>query len=73
MSHPAPLVRRGRSLMLGIGDEVSDPRPGVSRGRLGTVLEIQRNPACLMRTLIVRWAGGELEEVEETLFGPLED
>ncbi|MHB1505451.1 MAG: hypothetical protein ACYCO4_03160 [Sulfobacillus sp.] len=59
--------------MLNAGDQVTDPRPGATWGRLGTVLEVTRNPACLMRTLTVSWLDGETEDVEETLFGPLED
>ncbi len=59
--------------MLSVGDQVTDPRPGASQGRVGTVLEVTRNPACLMRTLTVSWPDGEMEDVEETLFGPLDD
>ncbi len=55
------------------GDIVSDPRtPGVLRP--GHVIRVRRNPACLMRVLVVRWDDSELEEeLEEIEFGPLED
>lgn len=55
------------------GEVVVDPRAdGV--GRLGMVLQVRRNPACLMRTLVVRWNDTfVIEELEEIEFGPLED
>lgn len=59
--------------MLTVGTEVRDPRPGASGGRVGTVVEVVTNPACLMRTVVVSWDDGEIEELEEILFGPLED
>ncbi len=52
-----------------LGDRVRHP---VS-ARTGEVQEIHQNPACLMRTLVVKWDDGELEELEELEFGPLED
>lgn len=59
--------------MLTVGTEVRDPRSDAPAGRLGTVVEVLTNPACLMRTLVVVWQDGESEEVEEILFGPLDD
>ncbi len=59
--------------MLKPGDTVRDPRPGVQPGREGEVIQVLTNPACLMRTVAVAWSDGESEEVEETLFGPLND
>ena len=59
--------------MLTIGSDVLDPRPNAAAGRVGTVVEVVTNPACLMRTLVVRWQDGETEEVEEIVFGPLDD
>lgn len=55
------------------GDMVTDPRtPGIHRP--GRVIRVRRNPACLMRVLVVRWDDSELEEeLEETEFGPLDD
>lgn len=58
--------------MIGIGDRVRDPRPAAEE-RLGTVLEVRGNPACLMRAVVVRWQDGEEEELEEIVFGPLDD
>lgn len=51
------------------GDRVRHPRDS----REGLVLRVLVNPACLMRTLVVRWQDGTVEEVEELEFGPLED
>lgn len=55
------------------GGRVSDPRQPDATIREGTVLTVERNPACLMRTVIVQWDDGEVEELEEIAFGPLED
>jgi hypothetical protein len=52
-----------------IGDRVKHP---VSENE-GVVTDIYTNPACFMRTLVVKWDGGALEEIEEIEFGPLED
>lgn len=41
--------------------------------REGKVVDIHTNPACLLRQLVVEWDDGEIEEVEELEFGPLED
>lgn len=55
------------------GEVVVDPRTDGVR-RLGMVLRVRRNPACLMRTLVVRWNDTfVIEELEEIEFGPLED
>lgn len=56
------------------GDMLVDPR-AESRKRLGTVVEVIRNPACLMRTLVIEWHDSiaVLEEIPEIEFGPLED
>lgn len=56
-----------------IGSRVTDPRTDDDPPREGTVLAVERNPACLMRTLVVQWDDGEVEELEEIVFGPLED
>lgn len=56
------------------GDTVMDPREP-HKGRKGLVIGVRRNPACLMRTLRIRWENAPdiLEELEEVEFGPLED
>ncbi len=55
------------------GDRVTDPRRP-DANRMGYVTHIFRNPACLMRTVVVKWDDGtEDEELEEIEFGPLED
>jgi len=54
---------------LSIGDVVQHP---VSLQK-GKIVNIHQNPACLMRSLVVEWEDGSLEEVEEIEFGPLED
>lgn len=55
-----------------LGTTVRDPR---DPSRCGTVVGIHTNPACLMRSLEIRWedAGADIEELEEIEFGPLED
>lgn len=55
-----------------VDQEVQDPRPGRNEQH-GVVLEVRTNPACLMRSLLIRWDDGEVEELEELEFGPLED
>ncbi len=52
-----------------VGDNVCHP---VSE-RTGKIVEIYENPACLMRLFTVQWDDGEVEELEELEFGPLED
>lgn len=52
-----------------IGDRVTRP----DTERAGIVHDIYQNPACLLRMLVVTWEDGEVEEVEELDFGPLED
>lgn len=52
-----------------IGDRVQHP----DDGRYGTIIEIDDNPACMMRVMIVRWDDGNIEEHEELEFGPLSD
>lgn len=55
------------------GDLVVDPRLAAVR-REGRMLRIRRNPACLMRVVVVQWSDSGLEEeLEEIEFGPLED
>lgn len=55
------------------GDEVVDPREP-SGGRRGTVIGVHTNPACLMRSLEIKWHNDyTIEELEEIEFGPLED
>lgn len=59
-------------MSLAVGDQVRDPR---EQNRLGRVVRIHVNPACLMRSVEVHWEDGtgEIEELEEIEFGPLED
>ena len=53
-----------------MGDAVAHP----DDGRKGRVLEIRTNPACLMRYLVIEWTDThEIEEVEQIMFGALED
>lgn len=52
-----------------IGDVVTHPETGEQ----GEVQEILTNPACLLRTLVISWQSGEMEEMDELEFGPLED
>ncbi|QSO48983.1 hypothetical protein [Alicyclobacillus mengziensis] len=52
-----------------VGDVVNHP----TDKRSGVVLDIRRNPACLMRHLVILWDDGSEEELEEIEFGPLED
>ncbi|PSR32460.1 MAG: hypothetical protein C7B46_14160 [Sulfobacillus benefaciens] len=56
------------------GDTVTDPREP-HKGRKGCVMRVRTNPACLMRSLEIRWENAPdiLEELEELEFGPLED
>ncbi len=56
-------------MRLHIGDCVTHP---VSK-RSGTVRSVHQNPACLLRSLIVEWEDGEVEELDELDFGPLDD
>ena len=51
------------------GDRVRHP----DRNLDGKVIDIQSNPACLLRTLVVTWENGETEEWSELEFGPIED
>lgn len=55
------------------GDSVIDPR--ITTGdRPGHIVRVRRNPACLMRVLVVQWHDtGAEEELEEIEFGPLND
>lgn len=56
-----------------VGDKVVDPRRS-TKGRRGLVLQIRTNPACLMRSVIIRWVDtGVEEELDEIEFGALED
>ncbi|MCL5116408.1 MAG: hypothetical protein M1272_04595 [Firmicutes bacterium] len=56
------------------GNSVIDPRRPHEQ-RMGKVIAVRRNPACLMRTLVIRWSDEipTIEEMEEIEFGPLED
>lgn len=55
------------------GDVVVDPRCA-PKLRMGTVIGVKRNPACLMRSLVIRWNDdASIEELEEIEFGPLQD
>ena len=56
-------------MRLGIGDSVCHP----DTQRKGQIIDIEDNPACLMRLFTIRWVDGEIEEMEEMEFGPLED
>ncbi|MCF8564069.1 hypothetical protein LLE49_04865 [Alicyclobacillus tolerans] len=56
-------------MRLHIGDCVTHP---VSK-QSGTVRSVHQNPACLLRSLIVEWEDGEVEEIDELDFGPLDD
>lgn len=56
-------------MRLKVGDEVNHP---VTQQK-GKVLDIHVNPACLIRTLDIRWEDGTEEEMDELEFGPLED
>lgn len=56
-------------MRLKIGDEVEHPMTQ----QKGSIFDILTNPACLIRTLVIRWKDGTVEEVEELEFGPLED
>lgn len=64
-------------LRLEIGSVVVDPRDRGPERRVGRVVAIRTNPACLMRVLAIEWAdcdgGAAEEELEEIEFGPLED
>ena len=51
------------------GDRVRHPDCNLD----GKVIDIQINPACLLRTLVVTWENGETEEWSELEFGPIED
>lgn len=57
-----------------VGNRVIDPR-NTTATRHGVIIEVIRNPACLMRTLVIAWEDPVpvLEEVPELEFGPLED
>jgi hypothetical protein len=66
-------VERSGSMAMKEGDQVTDPRRP-DANRMGYVIRIRRNPACLMRTVVVKWDDGTAdEELEEIEFGPLED
>jgi len=52
------------------GDAIVHP----DTGRQGLLLQIQRNPACLMRYFVIQWVDdGTVEELEEWTFGPIDD
>lgn len=52
-----------------IGDNVTHPETGAQ----GKIIAILTNPACLLRTLVIKWANGETEELSELEFGTLDD
>jgi hypothetical protein len=56
-------------MKLKIGDFVNHP----VTHKKGSIIEIYQNPACFLRLLVIRWEDGEIEELEELEFGPLED
>jgi hypothetical protein len=60
-------------MRMGLGDLIWDPR--LKNGeRPGVVMDVSGQPACLLRTVTVTWLDtGEVEELEETAWGPLED
>ena len=57
------------NMRIHIGDRVCHP----TTERTGEVADIHESYACLMRTLVVKWDDGQVEELEELEFGPLED
>lgn len=52
------------------GNRVTHPSES---GKEGIILAVRRNPACLMRSVEIRWDDGSDEEIEEIAWGPLED
>ena len=70
------LRERGRKMALHIGDRVVDPR-NIRLTRVGRVVAIRSNPACLMREIVVHWEDArdaqEQESLDEIEFGPLDD
>ncbi len=52
-----------------ISDTVKHP----DRDEQGEVVDIYTNPACLLRTLVIKWESGDTEELSELEFGPLDD
>ncbi len=64
-----------KAVAIEAGALVYDPRMPEGE-RAGRVVAVRVNPACLMRTLVVRWLdspGEELEELDEVEFGPMDD
>lgn len=55
-----------------VGDRVMDPRPRPEHGS-GIIIEIRKNPACHLRGLVISWDDGEIEELTEDHFGPIDD
>jgi hypothetical protein len=66
-------TERRSAVAIEVGSSVHDPRPEAPSERKGLVVEVRRNPACQLRSLVVLWSDGEEEELLETEFGPLED
>ncbi|WP_156493906.1 hypothetical protein [Ferroacidibacillus organovorans] len=56
-------------MRLNTGDHVKHPDHHLD----GQVIDVQINPACLLRTLVITWENGEIEEWSEWEFGPIED
>lgn len=63
------IIDGGTKMHAHIGDQVTHPE---SR-KQGRIIEILKNPACLLRTLVITWETGETEELSELEFGPLDD
>lgn len=59
-------------MAISAGTKVQDPRQN-QQERTGKVILVRKNPACLMRTLVIQWNDKSIEELEEIMFGPLED
>lgn len=56
------------------GDWVADPRDP-ERKRIGKVVKVHENPACLMRSFEIRWTDNpfRIEELDALQFGDLDE
>ena len=63
------MKRRSDAMRVLISDTVKHP----DRDEQGEVVDIYTNPACLLRTLVIKWESGDTEELSELEFGPLDD